>query len=165
MLPDDTSAEFHAFFQRHYAELSRLSYLLTGETDAADDLAADALIALWQRWDRLRQAEHRLHSMNGSGGGAEFAGTGLGGHDVPFDSCSSSLTGSHAPAGAGCSPRCAAGVPGLRVYGRFLRPMKSRGLATIRLSHSDFRLELYSFRRIRVHPVQPKGLVGNAVRP
>jgi RNA polymerase sigma-70 factor (sigma-E family) len=65
MLPDDTSAEFHAFFQRHYAELSRLSYLLTGETDAADDLAADALIALWRRWDRLRQAEHPLAYARG----------------------------------------------------------------------------------------------------
>jgi RNA polymerase sigma-70 factor (sigma-E family) len=65
MLPDDTSAEFHAFFQRHYAELSRLSYLLTGEADAADDLAADALIALWQRWDRLRQAEHPVAYARG----------------------------------------------------------------------------------------------------
>ena len=65
MLPDDTSAEFHAFFQRHYAELSRLSYLLSGETDAADDLAADALIALWQRWDRLRQAEHPVAYARG----------------------------------------------------------------------------------------------------
>jgi RNA polymerase sigma-70 factor (sigma-E family) len=65
MRADDTSAEFHAFFQRHYAELSRLSYLLTGEADAADDLAADALIALWQRWDRLRQADHPLAYARG----------------------------------------------------------------------------------------------------
>ncbi|GAB2975294.1 SigE family RNA polymerase sigma factor [Saccharothrix stipae] len=65
MLADDTSAEFHAFFQRHYAELSRLSYLLTGEADAADDLAADALIALWQRWDRLRAADHPLAYARG----------------------------------------------------------------------------------------------------
>jgi len=53
----DTSAEFHDFFERHYAELSRLAYLLTGENDAADDLAADALVALWQRWDRLQAAQ------------------------------------------------------------------------------------------------------------
>ncbi|MEO6091074.1 MAG: SigE family RNA polymerase sigma factor [Umezawaea sp.] len=65
MVPDDKSAEFHAFFQRHYAELSRLSYLLTGETDAADDLAADALIALWQRWDRLHRADHPLAYARG----------------------------------------------------------------------------------------------------
>ncbi|MZG19328.1 SigE family RNA polymerase sigma factor, partial [Streptomyces sp. SID5914] len=47
------SAEFHAFFERHYAELARLAHLLTGEPDAADDLAAEALLALWHRWDRV----------------------------------------------------------------------------------------------------------------
>ncbi|OKK16069.1 RNA polymerase subunit sigma [Streptomyces sp. CB00455] len=65
MLVDDTSAEFHEFFERHYTELARLAYLLTGETDAADDLAADALIALWQRWDRLRAADHPLAYARG----------------------------------------------------------------------------------------------------
>ena len=56
---DDASAEFHDFFERHHAELARLAHLLTGEKDAADDLAADALVALWQRWDRLRQRNTR----------------------------------------------------------------------------------------------------------
>lgn len=55
---DAASAEFHAFFERHYAELSRLAHLLTGEPDTADDLAADALLALWHRWDRVRAADH-----------------------------------------------------------------------------------------------------------
>ncbi|ORT56872.1 SigE family RNA polymerase sigma factor [Streptomyces sp. CB03238] len=54
----DAAAEFHDFFERHYAELARLAHLLTGEADAADDLAADALLALWHRWDRVRAAEH-----------------------------------------------------------------------------------------------------------
>ncbi|GHF92210.1 RNA polymerase sigma factor [Kitasatospora xanthocidica] len=57
--------EFHDFFERHYAELARLAHLLTGETDAADDIAADALIALWQRWDRLRAADHPLAYARG----------------------------------------------------------------------------------------------------
>ncbi|MET9431163.1 SigE family RNA polymerase sigma factor [Streptomyces sp. NPDC003036] len=52
------AAEFHAFFERHYAELARLAHLLTGDADAADDLAADALLALWHRWDRVRAADH-----------------------------------------------------------------------------------------------------------
>ncbi|MER7924301.1 MULTISPECIES: SigE family RNA polymerase sigma factor [unclassified Streptomyces] len=65
MVLDDASAEFHEFFERHYAELARLAHLLTGETDAADDLAADALVALWQRWDRLRQADHPLAYARG----------------------------------------------------------------------------------------------------
>ncbi|WP_175408864.1 SigE family RNA polymerase sigma factor [Streptomyces sp. TRM64462] len=55
---DDAATEFHAFFERHYAELARLAHLLTGEPDAADDLAADALLALWHRWDRVRAAQH-----------------------------------------------------------------------------------------------------------
>src|SRR5881227_2998346 len=58
MVFDDASAEFHDFFERHYAELSRLAFLLTGDVDAADDLAADAMLALWHRWDRLRSADH-----------------------------------------------------------------------------------------------------------
>ena len=58
VVDDAASVEFHAFFERHYAELSRLAHLLTGEADAADDLAADALLALWNRWDRVRAADH-----------------------------------------------------------------------------------------------------------
>ncbi len=57
-LSQDAAAQFHCFFERHYAELARLAHLLTGEVDAADDLAADALVALWRRWDRVRDAEH-----------------------------------------------------------------------------------------------------------
>ncbi|MFG3496678.1 SigE family RNA polymerase sigma factor [Streptomyces sp. NPDC047886] len=55
---DDAATEFHAFFERHYADLARFAHLLTGEADAADDLAADALLALWHRWDRVRAADH-----------------------------------------------------------------------------------------------------------
>jgi RNA polymerase sigma-70 factor (sigma-E family) len=65
MLLDDTSTEFHDFFERHYAELARFANLLTGEPDVADDLAADALVALWQRWDRLRSADHPLAYARG----------------------------------------------------------------------------------------------------
>ncbi|MFI6005208.1 SigE family RNA polymerase sigma factor [Streptomyces sp. NPDC051366] len=65
MVPDDASAEFHDFFERHYAGLARFAHLMTGESDGGDDLAADALIALWQRWDRLRQAEYPLAYARG----------------------------------------------------------------------------------------------------
>ncbi|WP_030277502.1 SigE family RNA polymerase sigma factor [Streptomyces sp. NRRL B-24484] len=58
MTADDASAEFHDFFERHHAELARLAHLLTGEADAADDLAADAMVALWHRWERVRGADH-----------------------------------------------------------------------------------------------------------
>jgi RNA polymerase sigma-70 factor (sigma-E family) len=65
MVFDDASAEFHAFFERHYAELSRLAFLLSGDADAADDLAADAMLALWHRWDRLRGADHPVAYARG----------------------------------------------------------------------------------------------------
>ncbi|MCZ4119675.1 SigE family RNA polymerase sigma factor [Streptomyces sp. H39-S7] len=69
MLLEDASAEFpsefHDFFERHYAELGRLAHLLTGEADAADDLAADALTAIWHRWDRVRRADHPLAYARG----------------------------------------------------------------------------------------------------
>ncbi|NUT26516.1 MAG: SigE family RNA polymerase sigma factor, partial [Streptomyces sp.] len=65
VVDDAASVEFHAFFDRHYAELSRLAHLLTGEADAADDLAADALLALWHRWDRVRAADHPVAYARG----------------------------------------------------------------------------------------------------
>ncbi|WP_084955609.1 SigE family RNA polymerase sigma factor [Thermoactinospora rubra] len=46
--------EFRLFFERHHREMSRLAYLLTGDHDLADDLAADAFTAAWSRWDRVR---------------------------------------------------------------------------------------------------------------
>ncbi|PBC75814.1 RNA polymerase sigma-70 factor (sigma-E family) [Streptomyces sp. TLI_235] len=65
MIVDDASAEFHDFFERHHAELARLAHLLTGEADAADDLAADAMVALWHRWDRVRGADHPVAYARG----------------------------------------------------------------------------------------------------
>ncbi|MCY0936069.1 SigE family RNA polymerase sigma factor [Streptomyces sp. H34-S4] len=62
---DNASIEFHAFFERHHAELSRLACMLIGEPDGADDLAADALVAVWHRWDRVRRAEHPLAYARG----------------------------------------------------------------------------------------------------
>lgn len=57
---DEDAAEFHEFFACHYTELTRHARLLTGEADAADDLAADAMVVLWHRWDRVRAADHPL---------------------------------------------------------------------------------------------------------
>ncbi|MEU9860782.1 SigE family RNA polymerase sigma factor [Streptomyces sp. NPDC047971] len=62
---DEDAAEFREFFARHFAELARLAHVLTGETDAADDLAADAMVALWHRWDRVRDADHPVAYARG----------------------------------------------------------------------------------------------------
>ncbi|WP_254857700.1 SigE family RNA polymerase sigma factor [Protofrankia sp. BMG5.30] len=58
--PGGPAAEFHAFFERHHRQLSRLAYLLTNDHDAADDITADAFTAAWRRWDRVRQADSPL---------------------------------------------------------------------------------------------------------
>ncbi|GJF34544.1 hypothetical protein KNE206_72440 [Kitasatospora sp. NE20-6] len=65
MIVDEASAEFHDFFERHHAELARFAHLMTGEADAADDLAADAMVALWHRWDRVRGADHPVAYARG----------------------------------------------------------------------------------------------------
>ena len=57
---DSATAEFHRFFEQHHRELARLAYLLSGDADAADDLAADALLAAWRRWERVRSADQPI---------------------------------------------------------------------------------------------------------
>jgi RNA polymerase sigma-70 factor (sigma-E family) len=57
--------EFLAFFQRYHAELSRFAYLMTGEPDAADDLAADALTEVWRHWDRVNAADSPIAYARG----------------------------------------------------------------------------------------------------
>jgi RNA polymerase sigma-70 factor (sigma-E family) len=47
---------FHAFFERHHRELSGLAHLLSGDSSAADDLAADALTEVWKHWERVSAA-------------------------------------------------------------------------------------------------------------
>ena len=48
---------FHSFFEAHYAELTRLAYMVTGDAAVAEDLAADALLEVWRYWDRVVAAD------------------------------------------------------------------------------------------------------------
>ncbi|MGP3988419.1 SigE family RNA polymerase sigma factor [Streptomyces sp. 3N207] len=57
-MPPSPTGEFHVFFERHHTEFARLAYLLLGDAEEADDLTADAFVALWHRWDRVRTADH-----------------------------------------------------------------------------------------------------------
>lgn len=56
---------FHGFFQRHHGELARLAFVMLGDRDGADDLAADAMTAAWRRWDRVRDADHPVAYVRG----------------------------------------------------------------------------------------------------
>jgi DNA-directed RNA polymerase specialized sigma24 family protein len=57
-----TGSAFAAFFDRHHAELSRLAYLLTGDTTVADDLAADALARVRRDWPRIGDDDPAAHA-------------------------------------------------------------------------------------------------------
>src|SRR5699024_9586005 len=39
-----------------HAELARFAWLLVGEKTAAEDLAADAMLAVWRQWSRVEQS-------------------------------------------------------------------------------------------------------------
>jgi DNA-directed RNA polymerase specialized sigma24 family protein len=56
----ERSHEFQGFFRRHHRELARLAFVMLGDPDGADDLAADAMAAAWRRWARVRAADQPL---------------------------------------------------------------------------------------------------------
>lgn len=49
-------AAFRAFFEQHHAELARFAWMLIGEKTAAEDLAADAMLAVWRQWHRVERS-------------------------------------------------------------------------------------------------------------
>lgn len=61
----DSERAFRRMFDEHHADLSRLAYLLTGEADVADDLAADAFVEVWRHWDRVQAADSPLAYCRG----------------------------------------------------------------------------------------------------
>lgn len=52
--------EFAWFVQRHARGLGRLAYLLLGDDDGAEDLAADVFLVAWRQWERVRSADSPL---------------------------------------------------------------------------------------------------------
>jgi RNA polymerase sigma-70 factor (sigma-E family) len=58
--PPPAETEFQDFFETHHRELARFAYLLAGDHDVADDIAADALASAWLHWERVRTADSPL---------------------------------------------------------------------------------------------------------
>jgi RNA polymerase sigma-70 factor (sigma-E family) len=58
-------AAFRAFFERHHAELARFAWLLIGESGTAEDIAADAMLAVWRQWDQARRARSQIAYARG----------------------------------------------------------------------------------------------------
>jgi RNA polymerase sigma-70 factor (sigma-E family) len=57
---DEARQQFGAFVAQHARGLDRLAYLMLGDEHAAEDLAADALLAAWQHWEKVRRADNPL---------------------------------------------------------------------------------------------------------
>lgn len=55
--PAVTARSFEAFFAQQHVRLGRALYLLTGSAVEADDLAQEALVRVYERWDRVGQME------------------------------------------------------------------------------------------------------------
>lgn len=58
--PDAAEDEFAAFVVTHGRGLDRLAYFLVGDAQAAEDLNADVMLAMWTQWHQVRLAEHPL---------------------------------------------------------------------------------------------------------
>jgi RNA polymerase sigma-70 factor (sigma-E family) len=52
-----TDLGFEEFFQAEHVRLARSLYLLTGSAAEADELAQEAMVRVYERWDRVRQMD------------------------------------------------------------------------------------------------------------
>lgn len=56
VVTDDTFREdFSAFYERERTAVTGLAYVLSGSRTGADDLAQDAFVEAYRRWDRISQ--------------------------------------------------------------------------------------------------------------
>lgn len=46
-------AELLALYEHEFRPAARLAYLLCGDTQLADDIAHDAFVRMWERWERV----------------------------------------------------------------------------------------------------------------
>jgi RNA polymerase sigma-70 factor (sigma-E family) len=51
------TAEVAALFHAHYPGMVRIGYLLTGDRALAEELAQEAFVRTWRRWDQVRSTE------------------------------------------------------------------------------------------------------------
>lgn len=54
---DPPGSDFEAFFRTRQLQLVKALYLVTGNAHEADDLAQEAFLKLWERWDRVSAME------------------------------------------------------------------------------------------------------------
>ncbi|HEX9122958.1 MAG TPA: sigma-70 family RNA polymerase sigma factor [Actinomycetota bacterium] len=49
---------FEEFFEAERRRLFGAVYLMTGDVGEAEEILQDAFLAVWERWDRVREMEH-----------------------------------------------------------------------------------------------------------
>ena len=52
-----TDLRFEEFFQAEHVRLARALFLLTGSAAEADELTQEAMVRVYERWDRVRQMD------------------------------------------------------------------------------------------------------------
>src|SRR5262245_15580951 len=52
-----TTLSFEEFFQAEHVRLGRALYLLTGSAAEADELTQEAMVRVYERWDRVRRMD------------------------------------------------------------------------------------------------------------
>jgi RNA polymerase sigma factor (sigma-70 family) len=55
---EDQTTSFEDFFERECDGLFGLLVLVTGDRQEAEDLAQDAFVAIWERWDRVSTVDN-----------------------------------------------------------------------------------------------------------
>jgi DNA-directed RNA polymerase specialized sigma24 family protein len=55
----EAAAAFEDFFEAERRRLYRALCLITGDPGEAEEVAQDAFLHLWERWDRVRDMDHR----------------------------------------------------------------------------------------------------------
>jgi RNA polymerase sigma-70 factor (ECF subfamily) len=56
----DPATSFEAFFEAETATLFRRLCLITGNRAEAEEIAQDAFLRIWERWDRVAELEDRV---------------------------------------------------------------------------------------------------------
>ena len=57
---EDSSPSFEEFFHREYTRLAKALYVVTRDPEVADDLAQDALVRVYERWEKVRNMRSRV---------------------------------------------------------------------------------------------------------
>ncbi|MEY2444643.1 MAG: hypothetical protein QOE00_1223 [Ilumatobacteraceae bacterium] len=59
-VPSDRETAVRALYEKRHAELVRFATFIVGDADAAEDVAQEAFVRLYDAWDRLDDRDHAV---------------------------------------------------------------------------------------------------------